>query len=64
VPIIDPLPEDARTIDAILRIISGMELPALDTFEEVESVLIMGDKWDMPGPISITPLYHRGFGIT
>ncbi|KAF8583895.1 hypothetical protein K439DRAFT_1411644 [Ramaria rubella] len=51
--IIGPVPEDAETIDAILRIISGLPFPALDTFELVEKVLITADKWDMPGTLSV-----------
>ncbi|KAF8498811.1 hypothetical protein JB92DRAFT_3125243 [Gautieria morchelliformis] len=47
------LPEDARTIDAILRLISGMEIPALSTFDDIEKVLLTAKKWDMPGPPSI-----------
>jgi hypothetical protein len=51
--IIGPLQEDAQTISIILRMLCGMELPALDSFEEVEKVLVTSDKWDMPGPFSI-----------
>lgn len=47
------LPEDARTINAILRLISGMEIPALDNFDDIEKVLLTAKKWDMPGPPSV-----------
>ncbi|KAF8583898.1 hypothetical protein K439DRAFT_1189047 [Ramaria rubella] len=51
--VIGPLPEDAETIDAILRIISGLPFPPLDTFDLLEKVLVTADKWDMPGPLSV-----------
>ena len=47
------LPEDARTINAILRLISGMEIPALNNFDDIEKVLLTAKKWGMPGPPSI-----------
>ncbi|GJJ06054.1 hypothetical protein Clacol_000242 [Clathrus columnatus] len=47
------LPEDCRTMNAILRMISGMELPSLDNFADLEKVLLTAKKWDMPGPPSI-----------
>lgn len=47
------VPEGCRTINAILRMISGMEMPPLDNFEDLEKVLLTAKKWDMPGPPSI-----------
>ncbi|KAF8478341.1 hypothetical protein JB92DRAFT_2768699 [Gautieria morchelliformis] len=47
------LSEDAQAINGVLRMISGMELAALDTFDEIEKVLAAAHKWEMPGPISI-----------
>ncbi|KAF8523739.1 hypothetical protein BU17DRAFT_63673 [Hysterangium stoloniferum] len=47
------LSEDARTINAILRMISGMEIPPLDNFSDLEKVLLAAKKWEMPGPPSI-----------
>ncbi|KIJ50933.1 hypothetical protein M422DRAFT_65559 [Sphaerobolus stellatus SS14] len=47
------LPEDSRTINAILRMISGMPIPPLDNFQDLEKVLLTVKKWEMPGPPSI-----------
>ncbi|KAF8583881.1 hypothetical protein K439DRAFT_1633968 [Ramaria rubella] len=47
------LSEDARTINAILRMICGMEIPPLDNFDDIEKVLLTANKWEMPGPPSI-----------
>ncbi|KAG6814625.1 hypothetical protein H0H87_008438 [Tephrocybe sp. NHM501043] len=37
----------------ILRLISGLETPTWGTFEEVEEVMSLAEKWNAPGPISV-----------
>jgi BTB/POZ domain len=52
-PVIDNLDEGATTIEGLLRMITGREFPPLDTIENVESLLLAANKWEMPGPLSI-----------
>jgi len=47
------LAEDARTLESLLRMICGLEIPALDTWDAVEPVLYAAEKYEMPGPASI-----------
>jgi len=47
------LGEDSRTLEPLLRMICGLEIPALDTWDAVEPVLYAAEKYDMPGPASI-----------
>ncbi|KAI9510078.1 hypothetical protein F5148DRAFT_1274928 [Russula earlei] len=47
------LSEDARTLESLLRMICGLEIPTLDTWDAVEPVLYAAEKYDMPGPASI-----------
>ncbi|KAH9993493.1 hypothetical protein BJV74DRAFT_833070 [Russula compacta] len=47
------LDEDARTLEPLLRMICGLEIPTLDTWDAVEPVLYAAEKYDMPGPASI-----------
>ena len=55
--------EDAQTICGILKMVSGIELPSLDTLEELEKILRAAHKWDMPGPISIIGRMRTSPGI-
>jgi hypothetical protein len=47
------LDEDSRTLEPLLRMICGLEIPVLDTWDAVEPVLYAAEKYDMPGPASI-----------
>ena len=47
------LDEDSRTLEPLLRMICGLEIAALDTWDAVEPVLYAAEKYDMPGPASI-----------
>ena len=47
------LDEDSRTLEPLLRMICGLEISALDTWDAVEPVLYAAEKYDMPGPASI-----------
>ncbi|KAI0290390.1 hypothetical protein B0F90DRAFT_1672008 [Multifurca ochricompacta] len=47
------LDEDASTLEPLLRMICGLEIPTLDTWDAVEPVLYAAEKYDMPGPASI-----------
>jgi hypothetical protein len=47
------LDEDARTLEPLLRMVCGLEIAALDTWDAVEPVLYAAEKYDMPGPASI-----------
>lgn len=47
------LDEDASTLEALFRMICGLEIPMLDTWDAVEPVLYAAEKYDMPGPASI-----------
>ena len=52
-PFIDNLDEDATTLEGLLRMITGRELPPLDTIEAIEPLVLAAYKWEMPGPLSI-----------
>ena len=47
------LDEDSSTLEPLLRMICGLEIPTLDTWDTVEPVLYAAEKYDMPGPASI-----------
>lgn len=47
------LDEDSSTLEALFRMICGLEIPALDAWDAVEPVLFAAEKYDMPGPASI-----------
>jgi hypothetical protein len=47
------LDEDSTTIEGLLRMITGREFPPLDTIENIESLVLAANKWEMPGPLSI-----------
>jgi len=47
------LDEDSSTLEPLLRMICGLEIPTLDTWDVVEPVLYAAEKYDMPGPASI-----------
>ena len=47
------LDEDSRTLEPLMRMICGLEILALETWDAVEPVLYAAEKYDMPGPASI-----------
>ncbi|KAI0259032.1 hypothetical protein BC834DRAFT_926367 [Gloeopeniophorella convolvens] len=47
------LDEESRTLEPLLRMICGLEIPTLETWDAVEPILYAAEKYDMPGPASI-----------
>ncbi|KAF5345309.1 hypothetical protein D9758_008510 [Tetrapyrgos nigripes] len=47
------LEEDEATLDAVFRMISGLPLPPIDSYDQVDLMLDAIEKYDMPGPLSI-----------
>ncbi|CCL98364.1 uncharacterized protein FIBRA_00359 [Fibroporia radiculosa] len=47
------LDEDTPTLEGVLRMISGMPIPPLDSYDIIEPILQTAEKYDMPGPMSI-----------
>ncbi|EMD32083.1 hypothetical protein CERSUDRAFT_119067 [Gelatoporia subvermispora B] len=45
--------EDASALEGLLRMICGLPIPKLDTYEVIEPILDAAEKYDMPGPLSI-----------
>lgn len=50
------LDEDADTIECFLRMICGLPLVSVNTWDFVDSLLDAIEKYDMPGPLSIVRL--------
>ncbi|KAJ7862878.1 hypothetical protein B0H14DRAFT_2739542 [Mycena olivaceomarginata] len=51
-----PQPNDTKVpyeIPRVLRMMCGLELPRWTSFDEVEAVLELIEKWDTPGPLSV-----------
>jgi hypothetical protein len=51
------LDEDAPTLEALLRMICGHPLMKLESFDMVESILYAAEKYDTPGPMSISAFF-------
>lgn len=47
------LDEDTHTLEGLLRMVCGLSIPPLETFDDVEALLHAAEKYDMPGPASI-----------
>jgi hypothetical protein len=47
------LDEDQSTVEALLRMISGLPIPNLTSYDIIEPLLYAAEKYDMPGPLSI-----------
>jgi hypothetical protein len=47
-PVIDNLDEDATTIDGLLRMITGREIPPLDTLESIEAFALAAENGRCP----------------
>lgn len=45
--------EDSKTLEGLLRIICGLPIPRLDSYDTVEPILHAAEKYDMPGPMSV-----------
>ncbi|GJE92261.1 hypothetical protein PsYK624_084150 [Phanerochaete sordida] len=45
--------EDAATLEALLRCVCGLAIPALESYDVIEGLLYAAEKYDMPGPLSI-----------
>ena len=63
-PEIIGLSEDSSTLEALLRMICGLEIPTLDSWDAVEPVLYAAEKYDMPGPASIMRALLRSPSFT
>jgi hypothetical protein len=48
------LDEEAPTLEALLRMICGQPVLRLESIDMVESILCAAEKYDMPGPMSIS----------
>jgi hypothetical protein len=48
------LDHNAQTVEGLLRMISGMEIPCLKSLDIIEPLLHAAEFYQMPGPISIT----------
>ena len=53
------LDEDSSTLEPLLRMACGLEIPELDTWDAVEPVLYAAEKYDMTGPSSIIRALFR-----
>lgn len=57
------VPENDKPLERFLRMVSGLEVPVWDSFDEYESVLALAEAWDAAGPLSLlrsaatTPLF-------
>jgi len=51
----DPIPinEKDGVLERVLRMISGLETPKWESFDEVDDVLSLVENWDTPGPLAI-----------
>ncbi|KAI6044651.1 hypothetical protein EDC04DRAFT_2641449 [Pisolithus marmoratus] len=47
------LDEDAETLEIILRMISGLPITPITSYDTVDAVLYASEKYDMPGPASL-----------
>lgn len=60
-----PCGEKDVVMERVLRMMCGLEIPRWASFDEVEAVIELMEKWDTPGPLSIVrsaitaPLFAR-----
>jgi hypothetical protein len=45
--------EDAYTLESLLRMVCGLPILTIDSYDTVDSLLYAAEKYDMPGPTSI-----------
>lgn len=48
--------EDAHTLESLLRMICGLTLLPVETYDQLDTLLFAAEKYDMPGPIAILRL--------
>ncbi|THH21327.1 hypothetical protein EW146_g215 [Bondarzewia mesenterica] len=47
------LDEDSRTLEHFLRMVCGLAIPELDSWDVIDPLLYAAEKYDTPGPVSI-----------
>ena len=45
--------EDSSTLEGLLRMVCGLSIPKLDSYDTIEPILHAAEKYDMPGPMSV-----------
>lgn len=50
------LDEDESTLECLLKMMCGLSLPPIDTYDRLDSLLDAVEKYDTPGPLSIVRL--------
>lgn len=53
VPDVVYVDEDSGTLEGLLRMVCGLCIPKLDSYDVIEPILHAAEKYDMPGPMSI-----------
>lgn len=48
-----PIDEKDKVLERLLRMISGLEIPRWESYEDVESVISIAENWDATGPLAI-----------
>jgi hypothetical protein len=51
-----PIDEKDNVLERLLRMISGLETPKWESFDELEEVSSLAENWDTPGPLAIIRL--------
>ncbi|EGN99516.1 hypothetical protein SERLA73DRAFT_179565 [Serpula lacrymans var. lacrymans S7.3] len=51
------LDEDTDTLEKILRMICGLPIIPLSSYDEVDALLFAAEKYDMPGPMSLVRIF-------
>ncbi|KAG5652000.1 hypothetical protein H0H81_006652 [Sphagnurus paluster] len=53
--VVDPIEVDEKdvVVERILRMLCGLETPRWASFDEIDAVITLAEKWDAPGPISV-----------
>lgn len=46
-----PAFEPSNLLDKLLCMLSGLSIPPWESFDDIESILTVAEKWDTPGPI-------------
>ncbi|RDX50113.1 hypothetical protein OH76DRAFT_1402981 [Lentinus brumalis] len=45
--------EDSTSLEGLLKIVCGLVIPRLDSYDVIEPILHAAEKYDMPGPMSV-----------
>jgi len=48
-----PVNEKSEVLEKVLRMMSGLEITPWESFDELEDVASLAERWDAPGPLSI-----------